>query len=226
MESQHPLKIEREAQGWSQIKMAEALGVSARTVGRWESRLAVPHPHYREQLSLLFGKTIEELGLLSDIDENDEAQEILSPVDDPLVPDILLQDLLQADPATSEASIVQQWLTNSLASNQQAHEGDTQTHEQNSQAYEQDTQAHEDHISLHRIAWDRIPPMRRKDAFRTFSRHSMFISSMILLTALVIIAVPLAFNKLSLPKGKQKHASSSSTSTKEQEHFSTPLMCE
>src|SRR5215470_3079911 len=59
----HPLKIEREVRGWSQSRVAEALGVSTRTVLRWEQRLSVPSTRYREQLCLLFGKTAQELDL-------------------------------------------------------------------------------------------------------------------------------------------------------------------
>jgi transcriptional regulator with XRE-family HTH domain len=71
----HPLKVAREARGWSQSKLAKTLGVNTRTVGRWELRLVMPHPHYREQLSLLFGRTIEELGLIEEVDKNDSVQE-------------------------------------------------------------------------------------------------------------------------------------------------------
>ena len=60
----HPLKVERERRGWSQARVAEALGVSTRTVIRWELRVAIPYPYYREQLAQLFGKSVLELDLL------------------------------------------------------------------------------------------------------------------------------------------------------------------
>jgi tetratricopeptide (TPR) repeat protein/transcriptional regulator with XRE-family HTH domain len=60
----HPLRVERERRGWSQARVAEALGVSNRTVTRWELRLAIPYPYYREQLAQLFGKSVRELDLL------------------------------------------------------------------------------------------------------------------------------------------------------------------
>src|SRR5262250_1164992 len=60
----HPLKVERELRGWSQAKVAEALGVSTLTVIRWEQRRAIPYPYYREQLAQLFGKSVPELDLL------------------------------------------------------------------------------------------------------------------------------------------------------------------
>jgi tetratricopeptide (TPR) repeat protein/transcriptional regulator with XRE-family HTH domain len=60
----HPLRVERERRGWSQARVAEALGVSNRTVTRWELRLAIPYPYYREQLAQLFDKSLRELELL------------------------------------------------------------------------------------------------------------------------------------------------------------------
>jgi transcriptional regulator with XRE-family HTH domain/tetratricopeptide (TPR) repeat protein len=60
----HPLRVERERRGWSQARVAEALGVSNRTVTRWELRVAIPYPYYREQLAQLFGKSVRELDLL------------------------------------------------------------------------------------------------------------------------------------------------------------------
>src|ERR1051326_5089923 len=90
----HPLKVAREARGWSQSKVAKALGVNTRTVGRWELRLVVPHPHYREQLSLLFGRTIEELGLLEeDSDARNSVEEAQLPAKEPIpMPDIVLEE--------------------------------------------------------------------------------------------------------------------------------------
>src|SRR5215831_5548287 len=60
----HPLKVEREQRGWSQARVAEAVGVSTQTVIRWEQRRAIPYPYYREQLAQLFGKSVQELELL------------------------------------------------------------------------------------------------------------------------------------------------------------------
>jgi tetratricopeptide (TPR) repeat protein/transcriptional regulator with XRE-family HTH domain len=69
----HPLKQERELRGWSLQKVADTLGITSRTVSRWEHGTALPYPHYREQLCILFGKNAQELGLLSP--ENEETQE-------------------------------------------------------------------------------------------------------------------------------------------------------
>src|SRR5437879_2070738 len=71
------LKAERKRRGWSQAEIAEILGVTVRTVRRWEQERAVPQPPYRKQLSALFGKAAQELGLLSDIDESEVIQEVL-----------------------------------------------------------------------------------------------------------------------------------------------------
>ena len=65
----HPLKVERELRGWSQAKVAEAVGTNVRTVIRWEQRQSVPYPYYRELLCELFAKNARELGLLEEIDE-------------------------------------------------------------------------------------------------------------------------------------------------------------
>ncbi|HEX3642197.1 MAG TPA: helix-turn-helix transcriptional regulator [Ktedonobacteraceae bacterium] len=59
------LKAERIKHGWTQAKVAAAVGVDAKKVGRWERGKGVPYPYFREQLSALFGKTAEQLGLLS-----------------------------------------------------------------------------------------------------------------------------------------------------------------
>jgi transcriptional regulator with XRE-family HTH domain len=66
----HLLKAERIRRGWTQITVAEAVGVDSRTVGRWERGATVPYPYFREQLCLLFEKTPEQLGLLSDDESN------------------------------------------------------------------------------------------------------------------------------------------------------------
>lgn len=63
------LKAERELRGWSQAKIAELLGTTTKTVGRWERGEAVPYPHYREQLCELFGKNAQQLGWLQEEEE-------------------------------------------------------------------------------------------------------------------------------------------------------------
>ncbi|GCE14348.1 tetratricopeptide repeat protein [Tengunoibacter tsumagoiensis] len=70
----HPLKVAREQRGWSQAKIAEALGVTTRTVIRWEQGQAIPFPYYREQICLLFGKSVQELGLVVSIKDTFEEE--------------------------------------------------------------------------------------------------------------------------------------------------------
>src|SRR5437879_13403241 len=85
----HLLKAEREKRGWSLAKLAEVLGTTTRTVSRWEQGLAVPYPYYREQLCILYEKTAEELGLLSDTKQSDVVvEEAIPPVPEPVVPDV------------------------------------------------------------------------------------------------------------------------------------------
>src|SRR5437588_6223546 len=95
----HPLRAEREVRGWSQAKIAKALGISTRTVSRWEQGLAVPHPYYRELLSSLFGKTVGELALLSDLQDNDEMEDHSLSVAQRAVSGGPAQEALLIDPA-------------------------------------------------------------------------------------------------------------------------------
>lgn len=77
MKKQHPLKAERELRGWSQAKVAEAVGTNVRTVIRWEQGQSVPYPYHRELLCELFGKNARELGMLEESAE--EAQQEIQP---------------------------------------------------------------------------------------------------------------------------------------------------
>jgi transcriptional regulator with XRE-family HTH domain len=93
------LRTERKLQGWSQAKLAKVLGVTTRTVIRWEQGLAVPQPNYRKKLGTLFGKTAQELGLLSHTNENDTVLEAPPSTHHSAPPDISAQVLLLADPS-------------------------------------------------------------------------------------------------------------------------------
>src|SRR5262245_45269192 len=99
----HPLKAERKRRGWSQAKVAEALSVSTKTIIRWEQGQVMPQQYYREQLSMLYGKTAQDLGLLPDIDENDAEEQVLPATSQPTVPDIPERTLFLADPTIPEA---------------------------------------------------------------------------------------------------------------------------
>lgn len=63
------LKHERELRGWTQSYVAERVGTTQINVSRWEKGITAPSPYYRQQLSQLFGKSIQELGLLSESSE-------------------------------------------------------------------------------------------------------------------------------------------------------------
>ncbi len=52
---------ERLRLNWSQEEVARALGITARSVNRWEHDKSVPHPHYRQQLCLIFQISSETL---------------------------------------------------------------------------------------------------------------------------------------------------------------------
>ena len=93
------LKVERVLRGWSQAKVAEAVGTNTRTVIRWEQGQSLPYPYYREQLCALFGKNVKELGLLEDADDTGSEAEALQelqlqqaisaatfPIVDPVIP--------------------------------------------------------------------------------------------------------------------------------------------
>jgi transcriptional regulator with XRE-family HTH domain len=61
----HPLRIERKLRGWSQARVAEVLGISTRSIVRWEQGEVLPQPFYRERLCELFNKNTLELGIQS-----------------------------------------------------------------------------------------------------------------------------------------------------------------
>jgi WD40 repeat protein/transcriptional regulator with XRE-family HTH domain len=66
------LKYERELRSWSQADLASKLGTDPKTVNRWESGKRVPRPYLRRMLCELFGKSVEEFGLLARRSEQDE----------------------------------------------------------------------------------------------------------------------------------------------------------
>jgi tetratricopeptide (TPR) repeat protein/transcriptional regulator with XRE-family HTH domain len=64
----HPpsvLRQERIRRNWRQQDLAEQLGTTVATVQRWEQGSQQPGPYFRTKLCDLFGKSAEELGLLS-----------------------------------------------------------------------------------------------------------------------------------------------------------------
>jgi tetratricopeptide (TPR) repeat protein/transcriptional regulator with XRE-family HTH domain len=58
------LRQERERRAWTQSKVAECIGTTQINVSRWEKGTTLPGPYYRQKLGELFGKSMEELGLI------------------------------------------------------------------------------------------------------------------------------------------------------------------
>ena len=111
MKVYHPLKHERELRGWSQAKVAKAIGTTARTIHRWEHGQGVPYPYYREKLCDLFGKNTQELGLLAEKNaESSELIQSISSLHDPAIPTILANGTTLVGRDTLLAELKQQLL--------------------------------------------------------------------------------------------------------------------
>src|SRR5205807_738991 len=63
------LKREREQRNWTQSELAEHIGTTRINVSRWENGVTTPSPYYRQRLGELFGKSIQELGLVPESSE-------------------------------------------------------------------------------------------------------------------------------------------------------------
>src|SRR5579872_7182283 len=70
------LKRERLQHNWSQADLAEKVGVSVLSIGRWERGESFTDPIYRQRLCQLFGKSPIELGFYTD----DTVPEPVTPV--------------------------------------------------------------------------------------------------------------------------------------------------
>src|SRR5262249_2785420 len=57
------LRAQRLQRGWTQQELADQLGTTPLSVGRWERGQVVPGPYFRQRLCALFGTTAETLGL-------------------------------------------------------------------------------------------------------------------------------------------------------------------
>ncbi len=78
------LRKERERRGWTYKDVADRIELpDSRTVGRWERGDFFPSPHYRQKLSSIFGKSLEELNLLQS--HKDEAAPALVGESEPAV---------------------------------------------------------------------------------------------------------------------------------------------
>src|SRR2546421_1296532 len=67
------LKQERELKAWTQSDVAEKIGTTQVNVSRWEKGITSPSPYYRKKLGELFGKSVEELGLIPSHEEASDA---------------------------------------------------------------------------------------------------------------------------------------------------------
>ena len=73
----HKLREARVQRGWSHKNVADQIDLpDSHTVGRWERGAIFPGPHYRQELSRIFGKSVEELGLVRSGAHSDIAQEV------------------------------------------------------------------------------------------------------------------------------------------------------
>ncbi len=72
------LKHERELRAWTQSEVAERIGTTQVNVSRWEKGITVPSPYYRQKLSELFNKSIQELGLIPQKNEGVLASSAIS----------------------------------------------------------------------------------------------------------------------------------------------------
>src|SRR5579859_3347757 len=80
------LKMERDKRGWTQKEVADQIKAGEASYHRWESQGATPMPYYRQELSRLFGKTIEELGLLPSQSSQPSPIDSLAQKSDQIVP--------------------------------------------------------------------------------------------------------------------------------------------
>lgn len=61
------LREERLRRAWTQQDLADQIGTSVGNISRWERGITSPGPYFRQQLTNLFEKDIEALGLLPSI---------------------------------------------------------------------------------------------------------------------------------------------------------------
>jgi tetratricopeptide (TPR) repeat protein/transcriptional regulator with XRE-family HTH domain len=83
----------RKEHKWTQDEVAQMIDTTPNMISRWERGITFPHPHYRDALCKLFGKSAEELGLtrIAFADgQSRESPQILSPsfLLDPFIPSL------------------------------------------------------------------------------------------------------------------------------------------
>ncbi len=190
------LKTERKHRGWSQDELAKTLGVSTTTVRRWEQGQAVPYPYYRKKLVALFGKTAQELGLLPDVDEQEEA--LLTGAQSKTT----AEASLLADPAMSE----------------------TVGNAKSLLGRDRLLKRLKPHISS-RSLWDgNLGSMRSVLTFQPLKSFSwrFILAGTILLAVLLIVKVLLPFTGLPFFRGEEKQVSPSHSETHAQDTYAPP----
>src|SRR5260370_1634495 len=73
------LMQERERCGWTQSEVAKQIGTTQVNVSRWEQGITFPSAYYRRKLGTLFGKTLSELGLVPENEDDNDEQILASP---------------------------------------------------------------------------------------------------------------------------------------------------
>jgi tetratricopeptide (TPR) repeat protein/transcriptional regulator with XRE-family HTH domain len=69
----HLLKEQRIQHYWTQSQVAEKVGTTTVNVSRWESGSTIPGLYFRQKLCELFGKSADELGLISETERQEPA---------------------------------------------------------------------------------------------------------------------------------------------------------
>jgi tetratricopeptide (TPR) repeat protein/DNA-binding XRE family transcriptional regulator len=64
------LRRERDQRAWTQSEVAERIGTTQINISRWENGITFPSPYYRQKLGELFEKSIQELGLIPEHNED------------------------------------------------------------------------------------------------------------------------------------------------------------
>lgn len=85
MKTNHLLRRERQQRSWTQQQVAESIGTTALSVGRWERGITFPSPHFRQALCALFNKNPEELSFVApdeDVPYDDDVPQMLEEIID------------------------------------------------------------------------------------------------------------------------------------------------
>jgi transcriptional regulator with XRE-family HTH domain len=79
------LRAAREHQKWTQEEVAEKIGTTSVTISRWENGVIFPSRSYRKKLCELYGKSLEELGLSQEDDDEPARPSTIFPFNEPLL---------------------------------------------------------------------------------------------------------------------------------------------